>query len=150
MKILQTCPATFAEVLYKFSAAEARLKCIMKDLDVIMLIPIYERKVSIAAPANNRSLRLILILRTRFKMTTTVKLITECPNYLQQYYLNKKSMALTPVAIVVSAASQHYVMKILLDLIKALDLVQKDQVMAIFNEERSVETEIIIITLSSR
>lgn len=42
----------------------------------------------------------------------------------EQYCCNDKSMDMTSVAMVVSAASLHYVITNLLDLINAYDLVQ--------------------------
>ena len=134
MEILQVCPAPFAEMLFELFAAGARLKCVMKDWDVSILVPIYKKKGLIAVPANNRPLRLILILRKIFEMGTTVRLVKECPDEIEQHGFNENSMALTPVAMLVSAASLSYVMTILLDLIKAYDLVQRDQVMAIVDE----------------
>ena len=46
-----------------------------------------------------------------------------------------------------AAASLPHVITILLDLIKAYDLVQRDQVMAIFDEEHSVATAGMVATL---
>lgn len=50
-------------------------------------------------------------------------------------------------AIIVPVTSLHYVMKILLDLIKDFDLVRRNQAMAIFNEYNSVETAGLVATL---
>lgn len=77
-------------------------------------------------------------------MGTTVNLVSECRNELEQY---GKFIALAPVAMVVPAASMHYVMTILLDLIKAYNLVQRDEVMAIVDEEHNVETAGMVATL---
>ena len=147
MELLQICPAAFAELMFELFAAGARLKCVMEDWDVSILVPIYKKKGLIAVPANNRPLRLVLILRKIFEMGTTVRMVRECPDELEQYGFNEKSMALTPVAMVVSAASMSYVMTILLDLIKAYDLVQRDQVMAIVDEEHSFDTAGMVASL---
>lgn len=56
-------------------------------------------------------------------------------------------MVLTPVAMVESAALLFYVMKILIDHIKAYDLVQRYQVIFIFDENHSVETTGMVATL---
>lgn len=73
-------------------------------------------------------------------MRTTRKLATEFPHYVEQYGFNENSMAMTSVAMVLSVFSLHYVMKILLGPIKAYDLTQKDQVMAIVDGKHSVTT----------
>lgn len=80
------------------------MKCVMKELDLHILNPINNRKGLISVPANNLLLRLISILRKTFKMRTTVKLVTECPDKVEKHGFNKMSMELTPVAMVVSAA----------------------------------------------
>ncbi|KAL3917254.1 MAG: hypothetical protein SGILL_004801 [Bacillariaceae sp.] len=80
-------------------------------------------------------------------MGTTVRLVRECPDELEQHGFNEKSMALTPIALVVSAASLRYVLTILLDLVKAYDLVQRDQIMDVVDEEHSVETAAMVATL---
>lgn len=98
-------------------------------------------------PANNRPLLLILILRNIFEMDSTVNLVTECPGEVEQHGFNEKSVAMTPIAMVVSAASMHYVIKILLDLFKGYDQVQRYQVMALVDEGHSVATAGIVATI---
>ena len=147
MELLQICPAAFSELLFELFAAGARMRCVMKNWDFSILIPIYKKKGLIAVPANHRPLRLILSIRKIFEMGTTERLVRESPDEIQQYGFNEKSMALTPVALVVSAASLRYVLTILLDLIKAYDLVRRDQVMAIVDEEHSTETAGMVATL---
>lgn len=98
-------------------------------------------------PANNHPLRLILILKKIFEMETTVKLVTEYPDEPEKHGFYEKSMALTLVAMVVSAASLHLVLTNQLDLSKAYDLVQRYQVMAIVDEKRSVETAGMVTSL---
>lgn len=62
-------------------------------------------------------------------MSTTAKLVSECPDEMNQRGINEKSLALSPIAKVVSAASLHCAMTLLVDPIKAEDLVQREQVM---------------------
>lgn len=71
----------------------------------------------------------------------------ESPDELEQYDFDQKQIWLTPIAMVVSAASSRYVMKIMLDLIKAYDLFQKYQFMDIVDEESSVETSGVVASL---
>lgn len=139
MKILQKCPAAFAELMFELFATGARLQCVMKIWEFSILIPINKKKVLMEVPANNRPPRLILILRKIFDMGTTVGLVEEYPDELEQYGFNEKSMPFKLVAMVLSAATMRYGMSILLHLIKSYDLVQRDQVMAIVDEKRSVE-----------
>ena len=68
-------------------------------------------------------------MRKIFEMGTTVRMVREFPDEIEKHRFNENFMALTPVAMVVSAASLSYVMTILLNLIKAYDPVQRDQVM---------------------
>lgn len=56
-------------------------------------------------------------------------------------------MALKPVAMIVSKASLRYALTFLLDLIKAYNLLQRDQFMAIVNKGNSVETVGMVATL---
>lgn len=56
-------------------------------------------------------------------------------------------MTLTIMAMVKSAASLLYTMTILLDFIKAYDLVQRDQVMTIVDEENNVEMAGMVASL---
>ena len=44
MEILKICPKAFAELLFELFAAGARLKCVMKDWDLSILIPIFKKK----------------------------------------------------------------------------------------------------------
>lgn len=134
MEILKICLEEFVGIMYKLFAAWKRMECATKGLDVTILISIYKRKGMIQVPDKNRSLRLILILRKTFEMETTVKLVKEFPDEVEQHGFKKKSMALISLAMVLSADSLHYVMTILLDLIKAYDLAQRDQVMAIVDK----------------
>lgn len=98
-------------------------------------------------PANNRWLRLTLIMRKNLEMGKTVKLVTEYPDEPEQHRFNEKSMALPPIAMVVSAATLHYVLKILLNLIKSYDLVQRDQVTLIVDKGHSVETAGLVASI---
>lgn len=59
---------------------------------------------------------------------------------MKQYFFNEKSKELTPFTMAVSETSLHYVIKILLDLIKACDFVQRYQISFIVDEERSFDT----------
>ena len=56
-------------------------------------------------------------------------------------------MAKASAAIVVSTASMQHITTILLDLIKAYELVQREQIMAIADEEHSVATAGMVATL---
>lgn len=127
--------------------ARAKMKCVMKNWDASIFIPIYTRKDLINVSTKNRLLHLILILKKIFEMGTTVKLVTIIPDEAEQHRFNDKFMALTPVAMIVLASSLQYVIKILLYLIKAYDLVQRGKIMAIFDEDRIVETAGILSTL---
>ena len=147
MELLKLCPLDFAELLFELFAAGGRLQCVMKDWDFSLLIPIYKGKGPASVPANNRPLRLILIIRKIYEMGTTVRLVRERPDDLEQHGFAEKAMALTPVALVVSAASLHYVLTFLLDLVKAYDLVQREQIMQIVDEEHSAETAAMVATL---
>lgn len=126
MELLQICQAELAELLHEFFAAGARLQCFMKDLDFSIFIPIYKRKEKIAVPENHRLLRFIFILQKIFEMETTVRLVRETSDELDQFGFSDSSMTLTPVTMVVSAASLQHVLLILLKLIKAYDLVQRN------------------------
>lgn len=116
----QICSEVFAEILYELFADGSKMKYVMKACDVSIFIPMYKREEMIAVPANNRPLRFILILgKIILEMGTAVKLVTECPDEVEQQGFNEKVMALTPVAMVLSAVSLHYMFNILLNLIKA-------------------------------
>ena len=147
MELLQMNPKAFAELLFELFAAGARLRCVMKDWDLSILIPIYKKKGMVAEPSNHRPLRLILILRKVFEMGTTDMLVREKPDELEQYGFIEKTMAEAAAAMVMAAASLPHVITILLDLIKAYYLVQRDQVMAIVDEEHSVATAGMVATL---
>lgn len=86
-------------------------------------------------------------MRKIFEMGNTVKLVTECPDEVEKHGFIENFLALSPVAIGVSAASLQCVMKILMDLIRAYHLLQRDQVMVILDEEQSVETAGMMATL---
>lgn len=51
---------------------------------------------------------------------------------------NERSMALTPDAMTVSAKSLRYEMKIRLDVFKAYEQAQREQILSIVNEEHRV------------
>lgn len=71
----------------------------------------------------------------------------ESPDEVEQFNFNERSINLTFISMVVSEASFHYVITILLDLIKSYDLVQRDQVIEIFDEKNNVETAGMVTTL---
>ena len=147
MKLLHLSPPIFAELLFELFAAGARLRCVMKDWDLSTLIPIFKKKGLLSEPANYRPLRLIPVIRKIFEMGTTVRLVREKPDELEQFGFIARTMAESAAAMVTSAASQPHIITILLDLIKAYDLVQRDQVMAIVDEEHSVATAGMVATL---
>lgn len=107
MKLLNFFLAAFAKIFFELFADEARMRCAMKVWYVFILITIKKKKRLIAVPANSRPLRHILILRKVFEMKTTVKLKKECPDKLTQLGFNEKSKALTPIVMIVLAASMH-------------------------------------------
>ena len=147
MELLHMNPKAFAELLFELFAAGARLGCAMKDWDLSILIPIYKKKGMVAEPANHRPLRLILILRKVFEMATTDMLVREKPDELEQFGFIERTMAESAAAMVMASASMPHIITILLDLIKAYDLVQRDQVMAIVDEEHSAATAGMVATL---
>jgi len=147
MELLQMSPFQFAELLYELFAAGARLRCVMKDWDLSILIPIFKKKGRMAEPSNHRPLRLILIMRKIFEMGTTTRLVKEKPDELEQYGFIARTMAESAAAMVMATASRPHIITILLDLIKAYDLVQRDQVMAIVDEEHSAATAGMVATL---
>lgn len=57
----------------------------MKNWDLSILIPIFNKKSLVSVRANYRPLRLIFILRKVFEMLTTVRLVEEKPEELEQY-----------------------------------------------------------------
>lgn len=65
IELLQICPASIAEVLCELIAAGGKIKCVMNDWDILNFILIHKEKWFISVPANNRLLRLILILRKK-------------------------------------------------------------------------------------
>lgn len=73
--------------------------------------------------------------------------MTKYPDEVEQHGFSEKAMAMILVAMVVSKASLYYMIMILFDLFKAYDLVQKDQVMAIVDEDRSVATAGMVVSL---
>lgn len=109
IEILHVYPVDFSKILFELFAPSARLQVVMKDWDCSILIYVDNKKGLIAMPANHRPLRPILILRKLFEMRTTERLVRETPDELEEYGFNEKSMALTPVELVVSAASPRYV-----------------------------------------
>ena len=62
----------------------------MKDWDISILIPIFKKKGVVAVPANHRALQLILILRKIFEMGTTVRLVREKPDELENQGSSRK------------------------------------------------------------
>ena len=147
MEILQMCPVSLAELLYELFAAGARLGCVMKDWDLSTLIPIYTNKGLVVEPAKHRPLRLILIVRKVFEMGTVARLVDEKPDELEQFGFIERTMAESAAAMVISTVTLPHMITILLDLIKAYDLVQRDQVMAIVDEEHSVATAGMVAAL---
>lgn len=82
----------------------------------------------VVVPAYHHPLRLILILRKAFEMRKTVRLAKEKSDKLKQFCFIEKTMAAAAAAIMLSAESLQYIITILLDLIKAYILVQRNQV----------------------
>lgn len=73
---------------------------------------------------NHRPLSFILFPRKIFEMAKILRLVRDTLDKLQPLGCNDKLTELTPIAVVVSVASLRYVLTILLEIIKAYDLVQ--------------------------
>ena len=80
-------------------------------------------------------------------MGTVARLVEEKPDEIEQYGFIERTMAESAAAMVMSTVILPHMITILLELIKAYDLVQRDQVMAIVDEEHSVATAGIVATL---
>lgn len=105
MELIQIYPTAFAEILFELFTDECRMKCFIKDWDVSISIPNHKKIWLIAVQPNNRPLRPIYILMKIFEMGMTVKMVTKVLDKVEKYRFNEKSMALTPVAMIVSADS---------------------------------------------
>ena len=103
----------------------------MRNWDLSTLIPIYKNKGLMVEPANHRPLRLILIARKSFETGKVARLEDEKPDELEKFGCIERTMAKSAAAMVMSTVTFPNMITILLDLIKAYDLVQRDQVMAI-------------------
>lgn len=139
IELFQLCPDEFGALFFQLFRTGARLGCVISGWDLSILIPLF-KKGDPAEPANYRALRLVLVIRKVFEIAVDKVMGEECPDELAQFGFSLKTSAMAPAAIVLSHLRWKELISLLLDLIRAYDLVQRDQLMDIVDSDHTPPT----------